>query len=368
MKRSFHSLWGRALVLLVLAVPVGWAGAATPPAESKAQRFTLANGMTLIVKPDRRAPTVAHMLWVRVGAMDEVDGTSGVAHALEHMMFKGTPDMKPGEFSRQVAALGGRDNAFTSRDATAYHQQVPAQALDAQGRYEAAMRRGDDGRFGPLILKELAADDSSMQLQLRPSSGEPGAIDFSLEARQWAVPGGPRTRWNHVQASGSLRGNVLEVSSYALTGFFGITTGKLFVAGDVEWVVTGMAEAGKVDVETVLESLRGQTQGSPATQPAAMQGTAALDLVMLGRGATPADIAHEQGVKISTVRTQITAIRQKTGTSTIQRFFRLNTALTERHGPSPMAFLLVPIVGAFFADIANALVLQAFFALPALGF
>jgi len=164
------------------------------------------------------------------------------------------------------------------------------------GRYEAAMRRGDDGRFGPLVLKEIVADDSSMQLQFRPSTGEPGAIDFSLEARQWAVPVGPRTRWNHVRASGSLRGNLLEVSNYALTGYFGITTGQLFVAGDVEWVVTGIAEAGKVDVETVLESLRGRTQGSPAAQPAAMQGTAALNLVMLGRGATPEDAIVQSAV------------------------------------------------------------------------
>lgn len=137
MKRSFHSLWVRALVMLALAGSVGWAGATSLPAESKAQRFTLTNGMTLIVKPDRRAPTVAHMLWVRVGAMDEVDGTSGVAHALEHMMFKGTPDMKPGEFSRRVAALGGRENAFTNRDATAYHQQVPASRLEAMMQLEA---------------------------------------------------------------------------------------------------------------------------------------------------------------------------------------------------------------------------------------
>src|SRR5437870_1748609 len=85
-------------------------------------QFTLANGLTVIVKPDHRAPTVAHMLWVRVGAMDEVDGTSGVAHALEHMMFKGTAKVKPGEFSRRVAALGGRENAFTSRDNTGYYQ------------------------------------------------------------------------------------------------------------------------------------------------------------------------------------------------------------------------------------------------------
>lgn len=114
--------------------------AGTAPAAVQAgqtQRFTLANGMTVIVRPDRRSPTVAHMLWVRVGSIDEVDGTSGVAHVLEHMMFKGTPDLKPGEFSRRVAALGGRDNAFTSRDATAYHQQIPSGHLEAVMRLEA---------------------------------------------------------------------------------------------------------------------------------------------------------------------------------------------------------------------------------------
>ena len=96
---------------------------------SGAQQFTLKNGMQLIVQPDRRAPTAVHMVWVRVGSVDEVSGTSGVAHVLEHMMFKGTPTLAEGEFSRRVAALGGRDNAFTSRDVTAYHQQVPANKL-----------------------------------------------------------------------------------------------------------------------------------------------------------------------------------------------------------------------------------------------
>jgi zinc protease len=97
--------------------------------EAAPRQFILANGMTLLVKVDRRAPTAVHMLWVRVGSIDEVDGTSGVAHVLEHMMFKGTPSMGPGEYSKRIAALGGRDNAFTSRDATAYHQQIPASRL-----------------------------------------------------------------------------------------------------------------------------------------------------------------------------------------------------------------------------------------------
>lgn len=130
MKRAFSSLM-RGLVVLAML----WSAAAS--ATEAARTYTLSNGMTLIVQPDRRAPTVVHMLWVRVGSMDEVDGTSGVAHVLEHMMFKGTPSLAPGEFSRRVAALGGRENAFTSRDATAYHQQVPARHLEAVMRLEA---------------------------------------------------------------------------------------------------------------------------------------------------------------------------------------------------------------------------------------
>ena len=121
-------------VCLLGGLVVSSALAASAPT---AQQFTLSNGMTLIVQPDHRAPTVAHMLWVRVGAMDEVDGTTGVAHVLEHMLFKGTPTVKPGEFSRKVAALGGRDNAFTSKDVTAYHQQIPADKLEAMMKLDA---------------------------------------------------------------------------------------------------------------------------------------------------------------------------------------------------------------------------------------
>ena len=112
---------------VLLAVPAAWPQQAQPAAAIS--QITLDNGLTVIVKPDRRAPTAVNMLWVRTGAIDEVDGASGVAHALEHMMFKGTERLAPGEFSRRVAALGGRDNAFTSYDYTAYFQQAPASRL-----------------------------------------------------------------------------------------------------------------------------------------------------------------------------------------------------------------------------------------------
>ena len=152
MKHPLQSLLGAVVLALGLAgcahrpadAPLAAAPAATAaasPAAAKAadavRQYTLSNGMTLIVKPDHRAPTAVHMVWLRVGSMDEVDGTSGVAHVLEHMLFKGTPSLPPGEFSRRVAALGGRENAFTARDYTGYHQQIPANRLEEMMKLEA---------------------------------------------------------------------------------------------------------------------------------------------------------------------------------------------------------------------------------------
>jgi zinc protease len=105
--------------------------------EANPYETTLKNGLRVIVKEDRRAPTAVHMVWYRAGAMDEKDGTSGVAHVLEHMMFKGTKTLKTGEFNQRVAAAGGRDNAFTSLDYTAYFQIVPKGALPEMMRLEA---------------------------------------------------------------------------------------------------------------------------------------------------------------------------------------------------------------------------------------
>ena len=125
------------IVVILGCLVVTQAGFAQTSSASQVSQFKLANGLTVIVQPDKRAPTAVHMLWVRVGSMDEVDGTSGVAHVLEHMMFKGTPTVKAGEFSRQVAALGGRENAFTSKDYTGYFQQIPSNRLEDVMRLEA---------------------------------------------------------------------------------------------------------------------------------------------------------------------------------------------------------------------------------------
>ncbi len=156
---------------LLTWVAMSTASAQAPVETAKAQQFTLANGMSLIVKPDRRAPTAVHMLWLRVGSMDEVDGGSGVAHVLEHMMFKGTPSVPAGEFSRRVAALGGRDNAFTTQDYTGYFQQIPANKLAEVMQLEAdsfANNQWSDEEFRKEL--EVVKEERRMRTEDNPQA------------------------------------------------------------------------------------------------------------------------------------------------------------------------------------------------------
>jgi zinc protease len=103
--------------------------------------FQLENGLDVVVIEDHRAPVVVHMVWYRVGSADEPRGTSGIAHFLEHLMFKGTEKIAPGAFSEIVEAQGGDDNAFTSFDYTAYFQRVAADRLDLMMELEADRMR-----------------------------------------------------------------------------------------------------------------------------------------------------------------------------------------------------------------------------------
>lgn len=115
-----------AIAMLSVAEP---AQAGGKEAKRKVTEFTLDNGMHVVVVPDHRAPVVTHMVWYRVGAADEPPGKSGIAHFLEHLMFKSTEKLKSGEFSKTVSRLGGQDNAFTGYDATSYYQRVNKASL-----------------------------------------------------------------------------------------------------------------------------------------------------------------------------------------------------------------------------------------------
>ncbi|MFN4155723.1 MAG: M16 family metallopeptidase [Paracoccaceae bacterium] len=123
----------RTLVLCLLA--------ATPALAEDVTTFQLENGLDVVVIEDHRAPVVTQMVWYRTGAADEAPGRSGIAHFLEHLMFKGTDTLAPGEFSATVEAQGGNDNAFTSWDYTAYFQRVAADRLDLMMKIESDRMR-----------------------------------------------------------------------------------------------------------------------------------------------------------------------------------------------------------------------------------
>ncbi|MCF2522197.1 pitrilysin family protein [Bradyrhizobium sp. G127] len=138
----------RAVVALgILCAP---AAAHTAMAQGSSQRpatFTLNNGLQVVVIPDRRTPVVTQMIWYKVGSADETPGKSGLAHFLEHLMFKGTAEHPAGEFSQLIARIGGNENAFTSSDYTAYFQRVPRDQLATMMEFEADRMTG-------LILKD----------------------------------------------------------------------------------------------------------------------------------------------------------------------------------------------------------------------
>lgn len=121
----------RSLCLLLLILP------AIAFADPDIQEFKLDNGLRLIVQEDHRSPVVVSQVWYRAGSLDEVNGKTGVAHVLEHMMFKGTKKVKAGQFSRLIAAAGGRENAFTGNDYTTYYQQLEKSQLELSMKLEA---------------------------------------------------------------------------------------------------------------------------------------------------------------------------------------------------------------------------------------
>jgi len=123
--------------------------------------FTLKNGMQVVVITNHRAPVVRHMVWYKVGSADEAPGESGIAHLLEHLMFKGTDNQGPGEFSAAVARNGGQENAFTSYDHTAYFQTI------AKDRLEMVMRMEADRMTHLLITPKQVAPERNVVLEER---------------------------------------------------------------------------------------------------------------------------------------------------------------------------------------------------------
>ncbi len=164
--------------VLALALAAAVAAAAVPAAAGEVTTFRLDNGLEVVVIENHRAPVAVHMVWYRIGAADEPPGKSGLAHVLEHLMFKGTDDRAAGEFSALVAQNGGTDNAFTSWDYTAYFQRVAADRLELMMALEADRMR-DLSMTPEDVATELRVilEERSQRVE-----NDPGAI-FSEQRR-----------------------------------------------------------------------------------------------------------------------------------------------------------------------------------------
>jgi zinc protease len=136
-----------AVLLSASALSASGAIAQTTVTSAPPATFTLGNGLQVLVIPDHRTPVVTQMIWYKVGSADETPGKSGLAHFLEHLMFKGTSKHPAGEFSETVLRVGGNENAFTSTDYTGYFQRVPREQLASMMEFEADRMTG-------LILKD----------------------------------------------------------------------------------------------------------------------------------------------------------------------------------------------------------------------
>jgi zinc protease len=172
------------------------AAAEIPRMAPNAEAFTLSNGMQVVVIPDHRAPVVTHMVWYKVGSADETAGQSGIAHFLEHLMFKGTATHPGDEFRRRVAAIGGDENAFTSNDYTAFFQRVAKENLAEMMAFEA------DRMTNLVLTDEAVATERDVVLNERRDRVEknPDAVlnEGLLRILYLNHPyGRPVIGWNH---------------------------------------------------------------------------------------------------------------------------------------------------------------------------
>ncbi|MFZ7092139.1 M16 family metallopeptidase [Primorskyibacter sp. 2E233] len=212
------------LVLTVFAALPVWA----QDLPDQVTSYTLKNGMDVVVIEDHRAPVAVQMVWYRAGSADEPRGRSGIAHFLEHLLFKGTEKLEPGEFSKVVAANGGTDNAFTSSDYTAYYQRVAVDRLDLMMEMES------DRMVNLQLSPEDIATEREVIIEERNQRVENDPGSLFREQRQAALYmnhpyGTPIIGWRHEMESLELE----DALGY-YRQFYAPNNAILIVAGDVQ--------------------------------------------------------------------------------------------------------------------------------------
>jgi zinc protease len=217
--------------------------------------FTLANGLQVVVVENHSAPIATHMVWYRVGAADEPWGKSGIAHFLEHLMFKGTPTHPAGEFSRLVARNGGEENAFTTQDTTAYFQSVAVDRLELVMELEAD-RMANLQLTDAVVLPErdVVLEERRQRVESDPGAklGEMASAAFYLNHPYRE----PTIGWEH-----EIRGLTTADALAFYKSWYAPNTGGVIGAGDVTpEAVKAMAERtyGKLAAHPVPERRRPQ--------------------------------------------------------------------------------------------------------------
>ena len=233
----------------------GLAIAATLPARAQeaVTDFTLDNGMQVVVVEDHRAPVVMHMVWYKAGSADEPAGTSGIAHFLEHLMFKQTENLAPGEFSETVTAQGGQDNAFTSFDYTAYYQRVAADRL------ELMMQMESDRMVNLRLTEEDILTERDVIIEERNQRTENSAGALFREQRMAAQYmnhryGVPIIGWRHEMETLDMADALAFYEE-----FYAPNNAILIVAGDVE----------PEDVRALADKYYGVIPANPDLKPRA---------------------------------------------------------------------------------------------------
>jgi zinc protease len=224
------------------------AGAAQAAPKPDIGHFTLSNGLEVVVVPDRRAPVVTHMVWYKVGAADETPGKSGLAHFLEHLLFKGTVKNPIGRFSQAVAFVGGQENAFTTQDYTGYFQRVSRENLKMLMEFESDRMTGlvlTDETVGPEL--KVVLEEQNQRVANNPRARLSEQVEAALYLNH--PYGKPVIGWRH-EIEKLNRDDAIAFYKR----FYTPNNAVLVVAGDVSTdEIKAMAEATYGKVPKVAE-------------------------------------------------------------------------------------------------------------------
>jgi zinc protease len=296
-----------AALFSALALFTSGVHAQTTVTSQRPAEFTLGNGLHVVVIPDHRTPVVTQMIWYKVGSADETPGKSGLAHFLEHLMFKGTAKHPAGEFSQTVLKVGGNENAFTSADYTGYFQRVPREQLGKMMEFEADRMTG-------LVLKDenvlperdVVLEEYNMRVANNPEARLTEQIMAALYLNH--PYGRPVIGWHH-----EIEKLDREDALAFYRRFYAPNNATLVIAGDVE--------AG--DIRTMAE----QTFGQVAPQPA-----------------IPAQRLRPQEPEPVAPRT-VTLSDPRVEQPGVRRYYLVPSATTAAAGESPALDVLAQLMG-----------------------